>query len=166
MPAHEENESEFKKACKELKNKIDASILKHQLKCSHFQGSNVASAFESYYPQWGLYPNKPRTSIFWHRYNDGVIRGQCVNCGKIFSPETNIQEYIDWLNKPCGNTLSEAGYEAKLTNSEVNIINKTKSYNSPLLDIANENIDDIRKHGLRLLNVAEEILAATYTCIY
>lgn len=92
------------KAAKQAAAKMKALALerkraleKEQADCPHTMGCNPLSDCPDLFG---------RASIAWHRFNDGVIRGVCTTCQRVFTPED--KDYEEQRRRHTTNKLSEA----------------------------------------------------------
>jgi hypothetical protein len=104
-------EKQLAKQMKALQEQIKKQTKKQQDDCPHLLASNPLSDFPDMFQ---------RASIAWHRFNDGVIRGVCQNCTRVFVPEDKDYEY--WRKHHTMNRLSEAASTSEFKEGELNKI--------------------------------------------
>jgi len=101
-PRAAENDELFRQTSQQIEERKRKAVEADQASCSHKQGANQLSE-----------KTGDLLAIAWHRYDDGVIRGICTNCIRMFTPED--KDYLFWFRQKSGNRISSAGRRDYLT---------------------------------------------------
>lgn len=98
----EKNETIFRAAEKEQRERLKAVVKAEQDRCPHIAGSNPLSEDRDH---------SGRTSIVWHITDTGETVGICTNCQREFWPAD--EDYRQWRKIPSLNKISAAGQRLK-----------------------------------------------------
>lgn len=133
-----DREEQQKLLLDQMHRNIAAAKKSREDACPHMQGSGG--------PQpWGS-----GTSIVWHLFDSGIVRGFCTTCLKHFNPvpEDAIidKDFIAWYRKPSGNVMSGGGQPNSLVELETLILQYQDRY-----DKLKQEIHPIRTAILKFL---------------
>jgi hypothetical protein len=108
-------EKQLAKQMKALAEETKKLKKKQQDDCIHTLACNPLSVAVDFFN---------RASIAWHRFDDGIIRGICTNCQRVFLPEDKDYEFQ--RKRPTVNQLSEARTTQPVKEGDLKVIDPAK----------------------------------------